>query len=284
MIMVKAYAKINLGLKILGRDEIDGYHILDMVELPIELHDRIEIYELPEGYDEIITCDDRNVPTDESNLVAKTMRVLRETFDIKKNFRIHIHKIIPIGAGLGGGSADAAIVLKTMIKLLKISISEDELISLGNKIGSDVPFCLLNKAARINGKGEKIKPIKIKKGFDIIIAKPKKGLSTKEVYAKYDELSDESKGDIDLLIKGLEENNLDLIKDNIVNDLEYPAINLDSDIQKAKDVMKAKGLEIVQMTGSGSCVFGLSRNEKQLEEIQKELQKLGFKTFITKSM
>ena len=72
MIMVKANAKINLGLQILGKDSVDGYHLLSMVELPLELHDRIEIYELPEGYDEIITCDDSNVPTDESNQKGRT--------------------------------------------------------------------------------------------------------------------------------------------------------------------------------------------------------------------
>ena len=284
MIMVKAYAKINLGLKILGKDEIDGYHLLDMVELPIELHDRIEIYELPEGYDEIITCDDRNVPTDETNLVAKTMRVLRENFNIKKKYRIHIHKIIPIGAGLGGGSADAATVLREFNKLLKLKLKDEELISLGQKIGSDVPFCLLNKPCKIEGKGEKLTPIKVKKGFNVIIAKPKKGLSTKDVYARYDEINDHGTGDIDLLVKGLEENDLDLIKANLINDLEAPAISFDKDIQKAKDIMLEKGLELVQMTGSGSCVFGLSRNERILEDIQKVLDKSGFETHITKTL
>jgi 4-diphosphocytidyl-2-C-methyl-D-erythritol kinase len=284
MIMVKAYAKINLGLKILGKDIEDGYHILNMVELPLELHDRIEIYELPEGYDEIITCDDRNIPTDETNLVAKTMKVLRENFDIKKKYRIHIHKIIPVGAGLGGGSADAAIVLHAFNKALKLNLSTEKLNEIGSKIGSDVPFCLLNKACHISGKGETLEQIKVKKGFDVIIAKPKKGLSTKEVYEKYDDMVDTGKGDVDLLIKGLEENNEALIKENLVNDLEKPAISLNPDIQVAKDIMKEQGLELVQMTGSGSCVFGLYRGSKKLEEVEKALNKSGFKTFITKTL
>ena len=110
MLMLKAYAKINLGLKILNRDDVDGYHYVDMVTLPIELHDRIEIEILPENYDTIITCDDRALPTDESNIVYKTLKVLNEKHPIKKKLRIHIHKIIPVCAGLGGGSSDAAAV------------------------------------------------------------------------------------------------------------------------------------------------------------------------------
>ena len=95
MLMLKAYAKINLGLNILSKDEKDGYHYVDMVTLPIELHDRIEIELLPNNFDTIITCDDKSLPTDESNLVYKAINVLNEKVKIKNKMRIHIHKTIP---------------------------------------------------------------------------------------------------------------------------------------------------------------------------------------------
>lgn len=284
MIMVKAYAKINLGLKIIGRDENDGYHLLNMVAVPLELHDRIEITELPKGYDTIITCDDREVPTDETNLVSKTMRLLEEKYKFNKNFRIHIHKIIPVGSGLGGGSADAAAVLHALNKYLKLKMSIKELCEIGAKIGSDVPFCILNTPCKITSKGEVLSPISVKKGFKVILARPKEGLITKEVYNKYDECNIETGGDIENLIKGLKDNNLEMIKDNLVNDLEYPAIKLNSKIQEAKDIIKKHGIDLVMMTGSGSCVFGLTNDQKKLEEVETYLKKTGFITFVTKML
>lgn len=284
MMMIKAYAKINLGLKIVGKDQDDGYHLLNMVMLPIELHDRIEITELPNGYDTIITCDDHEVPTDETNIVSKTMDILKKKYGFTKSFRIHIHKIIPIGSGLGGGSADAAAVMLAINKILKLKASVKELCELGSLIGSDVPFCILNTPCKISSKGEVLTPIKVKKKYRIIIARPKKGNNTKEVYSKYDELVSSNSCDIDLLIKGLENNNLELIKSNLVNDLEESAILMNPDIQKAKDIMKEKGIDISMMTGSGSCVFGICDDNKKIEEANNSLSKQGFKTFITKTM
>ena len=178
MLMLKAYAKINLGLKILSRDEKDGYHVIDMVTLPIELHDRIEIEILPDDYDTIITCDDRSLPTDESNIVYKTLKVLNEKYPIKKKLRIHIHKIIPVCAGLGGGSSDAAAVLVGLNKLLKLKLSIQELCELGAKVGSDVPLCILNKPARVTSKGEQVETISSKKTFKVLLVKPGVGLSS----------------------------------------------------------------------------------------------------------
>jgi len=284
MLMVKAYAKINLGLKITGRDENDGYHILNMVELPIELHDRIEISLLPDEYETIITCDEKSVPTDETNIVSKTIRVLREKVGLKQNFRIHIHKVIPIGSGLGGGSADAAAVLNALNKALKLKLSLRDLCEIGSLIGSDVPFCILNKACQIESKGEVLKPIKCKKGFKVLLAKPSTGLLTKAVYQKYDEIQADETGDIDLLIKGLETYDEELIKNNLVNDLEAPAMELNPDVRKIKEIMKDSGIELCQMTGSGSCVFGLSQNQKLLEAVQAKLSKQGYTTFITKTI
>lgn len=284
MLMLKAYAKINLGLKILSKDEQDGYHFVDMVTLPIELHDRIEIEILPDNFDTIITCDDRSLPTDESNIVYKTLKVLKEKHPFKHKIRIHIHKIIPVCAGLGGGSADAATVLIGLNKLLKLKLSTEELCELGSKIGSDVPLCILNKPARVSLKGEKVEIIKTKKQYKVLLCKPKVGLSTKEVYLKYDEEQINSQVNIESLVEGLTKGNDSLIFKSMGNDLETPAFKLSSEIKNVKDLMEKEGLTNVLMTGSGSCLYALLPKEQKVENIENKLKKLGYKTFITKTL
>ena len=119
MLMVKAYAKVNVALNINGKFE-NGYHDIDTVILPLELHDRIEFEILPNNFDTMITTDDRSLPTDESNLIYKAYKVLKDRFNFDTKFRIHAHKSIPVSAGLAGGSADAAATMNTIIKMLKI--------------------------------------------------------------------------------------------------------------------------------------------------------------------
>ena len=182
--IVKAYAKINLALKVKGKNK-DGYHDLDMIMLPLELHDSIDISLLPDIYETYVTCDDFSLETGEYNLCSIAVRKMKEKFKINKSFRIHIHKNIPIGAGLGGGSANAAAVIRAIKDLLKLHISEEDELSIAKSIGADVPFCLYNIPSRSEGIGEKLTPIIVKKDYYVLIIKPKRGLSTKEVYSKY---------------------------------------------------------------------------------------------------
>ena len=284
MLMLKAYAKINLGLKVLSRDSSDGYHVIDMVTMPIELHDRIEMEILPDNFDTIITCDDRSLPTDESNIVYKTLKVVNDKYPINKKLRIHIHKVIPVCAGLGGGSANAAAVLIGLNKLLKLKLSLVELCELGSKIGSDVPLCILNKPARVSSKGEVVETIKTKKIFKLLLCKPSVGLSTKDVYSKYDEEPISSSVNIDGLVEGLTKGNLNLLFQSIGNDLENPAFKLSYEIKNLKDLMIKNGFDNVLMTGSGSCVYAIIPNDKKVENLENKLKQLGYKTFITKTL
>ncbi len=284
MLMLKAYAKINVALKITGKDENDGYHYVDMVTLPIELHDRIEMELLPQNYDSIITCDDKSLPTDESNIVYKTLKLVKETYNIDKKVRIHIHKEIPMCAGLGGGSSDGATVLLGLNKLFKLHLSMDELCSLGAKIGSDVPLCLKGTPARVTSKGEKIEKIKVKKPFYCLLLKPNVGLSTKDVYQKYDECNFKKEFDIDELIEGLAHDDFEKIECNMGNDLEDPAFELSKEVEKVKNLLVDSKLPLTLMTGSGSCVYSLSHDYKKLEHIEDELKKLGYNVYLTKTL
>lgn len=284
MIMTKAYAKINLGLNIINRDEQDRYHNLDMVVVPIGLHDRIEIELLPNGFDTLITSDDHELPTDETNIATRAERVLRDHCHYTQKLRIHIHKSIPIGAGLGGGSADGASVLLALNKLLKLKLSIDELCEIGAQVGSDIPFCIHNISSRVQGKGNILTPIKMKRKYKVLLLFPKKGLSTKDVYLKYDEVGSNSYADISSIIEGLEKDNLDLVIKSMANQLVNAAVNLYPGLTTIKREMMEAGLTNVMMTGSGSALFSLSNDAKLLKKAALSLEQKGYQVFLTETM
>ena len=277
--IVKAYAKINLALKVKGKTK-DGYHELDMVMLPLELHDSIDISLLPDIYETYVTCDDFSLETGEYNLCSIAVRKIKEKFNINKSFRIHIHKNIPIGAGLGGGSANAAAVIRAIKDLLKLKISVQDELEVAKSIGADVPFCLFNTPSR--SEGEKLTPIIVQKEYFVLLIKPKRGLSTKEVYVKYDEVGSSSNPNVDKLVQVLKQGKTEEIPNYFGNDLEKASITLLPEIQNVKDELKEHGFEIVLMSGSGSAVFALSENKHMIEKEAKNLEKKGYNVFITK--
>ena len=283
MLMTKAYAKINLGINVINKDEKDSYHNLDMIVVPIELHDRIEIEVLPFGFDTLITSDDKELPTDETNIVYKVEKALQERCQYKEKLRIHIHKIIPVGAGLGGGSADGAAVLIGINKLLKLKLSLDELCQIGLKVGSDIPFCLRNIASRVQGKGNILTPIKQKKKHEVLIVFPKQGLSTKDVYINYDKVGSTSFADIEGIINALEKDDLVLLKKSMANQLEDSAADLYPGLLQIKKEMISEGLDNVVMSGSGSSLFSISSDKKLIRKVYANLISKGYNVVLTKT-
>src|SRR5690625_315262 len=150
----KAPAKINLTLDVLGKRD-DGYHNVEMIMTTIDLADRIELISLEK--DEVqVYLESRYVPCDERNLAYQAAMIFKEKYKIAQGVRIHIDKSIPVSAGLGGGSTDAAAVLRGLNRLWSLGLSLEELASVGKTIGSDVPFCVHNKTALAQGRGEKL--------------------------------------------------------------------------------------------------------------------------------
>ncbi len=264
MISVKAHAKINLALNVKEKRE-DNYHDIDMVMLPLELHDRIDFDFLSSDVGTVITSDDLSLPSDESNLTFKAFRIVKDHFHIQKKFRIHVHKKIPLCAGLGGGSADAAAVIKTILQMMKIYPSKEELIAIGKEVGADVPFALFNQPARCRGIGEQLEFFSIKEHYNCLIIKPQMGVQTKEAYTLFDQMEQEQKSDIDRLIQGLEKGNETWIKEEMINQLEKPAIQLIPEIGKIKNQLIQDGFPLSLMSGSGSSIFALSTNLKALQ-------------------
>ncbi len=260
-IVVRSYAKINICLDITGLRQ-DGYHLLDMVMLPLELHDSLLIEETPRAIDNYITLDDFTIGDSEYNTVSQALDYINEIRPLNTKFKIDMHKVIPMKAGLGGGSSNAAFVIKAINDYKKINLQEDEMHKIATRIGADVAFFIKNKPARCQGIGDIIKPIKVKNDYYVLLVKPESGCSTKEVYALCDKEKNWPHGNVETVIKALEEGNDDLLASSIFNVLEQPSIKLVPEIQTIKDELKQLGFKIVMMTGSGSAVFALSTDKK----------------------
>lgn len=281
---VKAYAKINLALNVYDRKE-DGYHNIDMVTIPLDLHDIIELELLPKGYESYITSDDDSLPTDESNLSNKAFRKIKEKFHIDKNVLIHIYKRIPMCAGLGGGSADAAAVINATLKAIKLKPSQDDLISLASSIGADVSFCLYNKPARCRGIGEKLDFITLKKRYHVLLIKPNEGVSTALAYQTFDELETKPQlSNIERLIEGLKIGDESIIAEEMKNSLQECAIKMVPEIKNIIDTLKKDGFPLTMMSGSGSTVFCMSLNHHAILEEYKKFSKLNYTVIVTQTL
>ncbi len=267
---VKSYAKINLILNCLGKRK-DGYHELDMVMLPIELHDSIIIGKLQNGTDNFVTIDDFSIGNIQYNLATFAIDKLSAKYGFNQKFRVFIHKVIPTEAGLGGGSSNAAFTLKAVNKMMKLNISDDELIEISKSLGADIPFFIKCVPARARGIGEILEPIEVKNNYEILIVKPTQGLSTKDVFDKSDETTFKV-GNVDDVIKALKEGDDDLLAKSINNSLEPAAISLVPEIQSIKDKLYNLGFKIVQMSGSGTSVFALSTDKRLVKKAEKILE------------
>lgn len=269
-LLLKSYSKINICLNVVGKRE-DGYHELDMIMLPLQLHDSILFSELPNARNHYVTIDDFSLGLLKYNLATKTIDKMSDMYQFNNKFRITIHKVIPMQSGLGGGSSNSGTVINALNQYLKLNLSNDELITIATGLGADVPFFVFNKPARCRGIGEKLEFINIKNDYYVLIVKPEQGCSTEGVYNVSDTM-DLPLGDVDKVKKALEEGDDDLLADSIFNALEEPAISLVPEIQVIKDKLKIAGLKIVQMTGSGSAVFALSTDKRLLKSVAKSLE------------
>ena len=266
---IRSFAKINISLNITKKRE-DGFHELDSVMLPISLHDSLVISKLNNAPDNYVTVDDFSIGTFSYNLATFSIEKLQSIYHFNDKFRILIHKVIPIQAGLGGGSSNAAFTMKAVNTMLNLGATDEELIELSKTLGCDIPFFIKCKPARVQGVGEVLTPITVKNNYYVLLVKPDAGCSTKEVYAISDSM-DLKTCNIGNVIKALEEGDDDLLADSISNALQEPAIKNVPVIQSIIDELHEYGLKIVQVTGSGSAVFALSTNKQLLKRVFKKL-------------
>lgn len=277
--IIKAFAKINLAIDVKKKDE-NGYHDIDMVTLPITLHDVLEMEQLISRHGIFITSDDPSLICDEGNLAFKALKAMEDNFSFSKGYRIQIYKRIPMNAGLGGGSADAAGIIRAICKLYNMDAHDPKIIKVARSIGSDVPFCLLNKPARVLGTGENIIPLDSKLDYHVIIIKPHKGLSTKDVYEKYDTIPEEEREhpDISALIEAIKIGDEQKMFENMKNGLYKPASLLCPVISGILNDFKKMGFPLYSMTGSGNACFALSKDLEQIEKAKNYFTSLNYIT------
>lgn len=266
---IRSFAKINISLNITKKRD-DGFHELDSVMLPISMHDSLVVSKL-NATDNFVTVDDFSIGTFSYNLATFAIEKLQSIYHFDDKFRILIHKVIPIQAGLGGGSSNAACTLKAVNSMLKLGATDEELIDIAKTLGCDIPFFIKCKPSRVQGVGEVLNPITVKNNYYVLIVKPEPGCSTREVYGLSDRMNLKT-CNIDNVIKALEEGDDELLANSISNALQDPAIKLVPSIQTIIDELKEKGLKIVQVTGSGSAVFALSTDKNFLKKVLKELE------------
>ena len=279
---IKAPAKINLYLDVLGKRE-NGYHDLDMIMLPLELHDTLNFEHVPHGNATHIISDTIERQIIDHNLIHRTHELLMKDYGYKQNFIIKVHKEIPIYAGMGGGSSNAAAALKAFRKFGKIKMEEQEEINFCLKLGADVPFCVKNVPAHVEGIGERVTPIKVKKQYDVLVIKPKQGLSTKLVFEESDKF-ELKHGNVNDVIKALETGDDDLLAKSMFNSLEEVSMKLCPEVKEVKDMLKKDGFKCVLMTGSGSCVFALTTNYTFAVSKFLKYEHKGYEVYLTRTI
>ena len=262
---IKSNAKINLGLYITGLDD-KNYHLLDATMLPISLYDDIEI-EISDK-DEVIFIN-QEVPN--NNTVTKVIKLMKEYYKFNACFKVIINKNIPSGAGLGGGSSNAAFVMKAIVELLKLN-PDEELFDIALKVGADVPFFLINKPCRMQGIGEILTPFEVKNKHSFLLIKPKFGINTVEAYKKYDEINKKNKSIILEVINSLKEGK---IINEINNDLFESAKNLQPEFNSIVNEINKLNPKLLTMSGSGSTLVIYDDIDK-LKTIEKQIKKTNF--------
>jgi 4-diphosphocytidyl-2-C-methyl-D-erythritol kinase len=245
-----ANAKINVGLKILDK-RIDGYHNLETTFSTISLADEIKLEENGEVVE--IQCPGLNISQSE-NICDKTVRLIRAECGIKKGVKITIIKRIPVGGGLGGGSADAAAVLKGLNKMWSLSMSDDQMMALGRKLGCDVPFLIRGGAAYARGLGDELKFFKLPK-MRLLIYYPGYPVPTKWAYEEYDKKVLTSMPEMDIITG--KKKKKPKVGMSINNDFEPIVFNRYPDLLDVKSQMLASGAFLVSLSGSGSCLYAV---------------------------
>ena len=254
-IELKALAKINLGLDVLGRRE-NGYHDVRMIMQTIQMYDVLEIKK-KKAPGISLSVNYPYIPCDERNLVYKAAKLLMDEFQVTSGVEIDLRKFIPTAAGMGGGSSDAAAVLVGVNRMFQLGLTKRELMERSVAIGADVPFCVLRGTALAEGIGEILTPLPSLPKCFVLIAKPPISVSTKLVYEKLDSHEIEDHPDIDGIIDGLKAHDIEKVASSMGNVLEKVTIEEYPVIEQIKNVMKEHGALNAMMSGSGPTVFGI---------------------------
>jgi len=273
--MPRAYAKINLGLQIIRKRE-DGYHDIETVLHPVNLFDTIELEAC--GREIVIESSDPNLPLDKSNLCWKAADALRRDANVASGLKIHIDKRIPVGAGLGGGSSDAGLILRELPKVWNLRITQERLREIAVSLGSDVPYFLRSGTAFARGRGDVLEYFDFPLPYWIVIVYPNVHISSKWAYENLVPQKHEHVNLRELLVENI--NRPSVWVDKIKNDFEELVFRTHKAVKHAKESLYVAGADFALMSGSGSAVFGLFQNELLARDIVKTIGG-NFSVFLT---
>lgn len=273
-ITLQAYAKINLGLDVVGRLE-NGYHEVKMIMQNVNIFDTLTFTKRTDS-EIVITTNDSELPLNEHNLIYKAILLLRELSGREDGVDVHLNKRIPVAAGMAGGSTDAAATLLGVNHLFELGFEREELMRQSVKIGADVPYCVLGKTALSEGIGEKLTPISMPPKAHLVVAKPDINVSTPLVYKKLDSKEDYEHPDIDGMLQAIADQDLQQMTSKLGNVLELVTVEDYPIIAQMKEVLLNNGAMGALMSGSGPSVFGIFDTQEKAQVAYEALQQTGY--------
>ena len=261
----KAYAKINLSLDILGRLE-NGYHIVKMVMQTIDLYDEL-VFETQDrdcpSMEITLVSDNGEIPCGEDNLIVRAVRRMEAKYRIRKDLRITLKKNIPVAAGMAGGSTDAAAALRAVRDLFVPEVSDEELQKIGVTLGADIPYCVTGGTQLSEGIGEVLTLLPDAPQCGLVVCKPPVGVSTGEVYKRYDSLETVTHPDIDAQIEAIRKGDLACMAGHCGNVLEEVTGAMYPRIGEIERFFEEQGALIAKMSGSGPTVFAIFADKEK---------------------
>lgn len=275
-VKLEAPAKINLTLDVIDR-RADGYHILESVMQTVDISDIISL-DIADEAGIVLTCSDPVLPTDNKNTAYRAAEVFYQQIGRPPRVCIHIEKHIPMEAGMGGESADAAGVLLGLNRLEKAGFSVEELCEMGSRIGADVPFCVWQGTALSEGIGSILTSVPAMPDAYIVLGKGNKGVSTAEAYAAIDAAETRGRYPTTTAVEALCEGDLEKLASSLGN--VFDEVLALPDVQRIKELMRENGALGCSMTGSGSAVFGLYDDRHAASACQKVLDENDFATWL----
>lgn len=271
---LKAMAKINLGLDVLRRRE-DGYHEVKMIMQTVGLFDSLAFTKLEEDRIEVRT-NKEELPSDESNLIYRAAKLMKETFGIKNGISVVLTKNIPIAAGMAGGSTDAAATIVGMNRMFDLGLTLEQMQEVGVKIGADVPYCIQGGTALSEGIGEKLTRLPDAPDCFLVIAKPDIDVSTKYVYENLHANELKEHPDIDGMTEAIRNGDLQAVAERMENVLETVTARKYPIIEQMKTCLKDAGALNALMSGSGPTVFAVFDDENTAKNAFQKIRAAGF--------
>ncbi|MGN0169913.1 MAG: 4-(cytidine 5'-diphospho)-2-C-methyl-D-erythritol kinase [Lachnospiraceae bacterium] len=263
-IILRPLAKVNLGLDVVGKRE-DGYHEVRMVMQTLCMHDHMVMEKRDTGK-VTMKANLPYLPCNEHNLIVQAIELIRKEYHIEQGVHVDLKKVIPVSGGMAGGSSDAAAALFGMNLLFRLNLSRKQLMNLGVCLGADVPYCIMRGTVLAEGIGEILTPLPGCPACGVLVVKPSFGVSTKEVYQKFDQMQTVKHPDIDGLIEAIRNQDRKKMCAAMDNNLEpvtageYPIIG---EIEK---LMEQQGALKAMMSGSGPTVFGIFETREQARQ------------------